>query len=83
MECNRDMMLKELMAADFLLIDLGLYLNTHPYEQNAINLYNQNFKRAKVLRENYERLFGPLTLLNCSKCPWQWIQGPWPWEKGY
>lgn len=82
MDCNRENLLKEVMAADFYLIELNLYLDTHPCDQRAINLFNQSVTRARMLRENYERLYGPLTAMNSySKYPWQWIESPWPWEK--
>jgi len=82
MDINRETLLKEVMAADFTVIDLNLYLDTHPYDQNAINLYNSSVQRSKMLRDAYERNFGPLTPLSFSRCPYQWIEPPWPWEKG-
>jgi len=39
MNPNQAQLLKEVIAADFTLIDLNLYLNTHPYDQNAIMLF--------------------------------------------
>lgn len=81
MNANKAQLLREVMAADFTLIDLNLYLNTHPCDQNTITLFNNCVQRARMLRNEYERLYGPLTALNStSKCPWQWINSPWPWE---
>ncbi|HHV30435.1 spore coat protein CotJB [Acetivibrio mesophilus] len=81
MNPNQAKLLKEVMAADFTLIDLNLYLNTHPYDQNTIILFNNCAQRARMLRNEYERLYGPLTAQNSTtKCPWQWINSPWPWE---
>jgi spore coat protein JB len=81
MNTNRENLLKEVMAADFTLIDLNLYLNTHPYDQTTIMLFNNCAQRARMLRNEYERLYGPLTASNSTcKCPWQWISSPWPWE---
>lgn len=81
MDMNRERLMKEIMASDFTVIDLHLYLNTHPYDQRAIMLYNSNAQRSKMLRDQYERTYGPITaLMSYSTCPWQWIQSPWPWE---
>jgi len=81
MDSFREKMLAELMAADFTVIELNLYLDTHPSDQNAIKLYNTGVKRSKMLRDNYERQYGPLTArLSFSNYPWQWITSPWPWE---
>lgn len=69
------------MAVDFTLIDMGLYLNTHPYDQRAISIYNSNLQKAKMLRDAYERMYGPLTLYTPSnRNVWKWINSPWPWE---
>lgn len=81
MDAGREQMLREVMAADFTLIDLNLYLNTHPCDQKALAQYNCGVQRAKMLRENYERMYGPLTPMSPSNYPWQWINSPWPWER--
>lgn len=81
MDMNREQLLKELMAADFTVIDLHLYLNTHPDDCRAVMLYNAAAQRAAMLRQSFERMFGPISMGACSNCPWQWINPPWPWEK--
>lgn len=84
MDMNRDELIRQVMAADFTIIDLNLYLNTHPCDQRALVLYNNAVKNAKMLRENYERMFGPLTAFDSySPYPWRWIQDPWPWDKNF
>jgi spore coat protein JB len=80
-DINRENLLREIQAADFALIELNLYLDTHPYEQRTITIYSNMVQRAKMLRDTYERLYGPLTITSpYVKCPWQWIDSPWPWE---
>ena len=82
MDIERENMLKELMALDFSIIDIHLYLNTHPSDQRAIMIYNNLVQRANMLMQRYEQMFGPL-LSNTfiSKTPWQWIDNPWPWDR--
>jgi spore coat protein JB len=80
MEANREKMLKEVMAASFTAFDLHLYLNTHPYDQRALMLFNNSTQNAKILADNYERMYGPLTAASSGSYPWQWINSPWPWE---
>lgn len=81
MDMNKEYLLREVMAADFTCIDLNLYLNTHPFEQKTIALYNSSVQRAKILRDKYEKLYGPLTAIFTNfKNTWQWIESPWPWE---
>ena len=57
---EREMMLQKLMELDFLAVDLGLYLNTHPTETEAINAYNQTIEAADTLRMKFEAAYGPL-----------------------
>ncbi len=78
---NRQELLKEIMACEFTLIDLNLYLDTHPYDQRAIYIFNNTVQKARMLRNTYERMYGPLTA-SASNNPakWQWIESPWPWE---
>lgn len=81
MDKNQEMLLKELMAVSFSAYDLHLYLNTHPYDQKALFLFRQNTQRAQMLKDYYQRLYGPLTASAAAySYPWQWIKSPWPWE---
>ena len=41
---NKDEMLKSLMALDFMAVDLGLYLDTHPEDEEAIAEYDRIIK---------------------------------------
>lgn len=77
---NRDELLQKITALDFYMIDLNLYLNTHPNDAEAINLYNRVGRDARTLREEYEKMYGMLSPNTTSKVPWQWIENPWPWQ---
>lgn len=82
-EMSKNELLRQIMAYDFSLIDLHLYLNTHPTDQRAIALYNQYVQTVLMLRNQYQMIYGPLLWNHfTSTCPWQWIEGPYPWEKG-
>lgn len=79
---DRNAMLNEIMQLDFRLKDLQLFLDTHPNEQRAIDEFNMSANKANLMRENYEKLYGPLNVMNKDNntAPWKWIDGPWPWE---
>lgn len=78
---SRDEMLKKISALDFFIIDIGLYLNTHPDDREAIMKYNAMVKEARALRQDFEEQFGMLSVGSSpSKQPWQWIENPWPWQ---
>lgn len=74
-------LLKEITALDFVMIDLQLYLNTHPMDQAALERYNAIVPQLDTLKKNYESCYGMLCVGNSfSPYPWQWISEPWPWE---
>jgi len=74
-------LLKEIKQVDFVLKELNLYLDTHPCSKEALEMFNINEKKAKQLKYDYEKLFGPLTpSANNNTEAWEWIKGPWPWE---
>jgi spore coat protein JB len=77
---NRDDLLRELTALDFVAVDLNLYLNTHPMDCEAIQEFNRVIHKAGQLRDMYEKAYGPLTANRSSECPWQWFEDPWPWQ---
>ncbi|MGI6669239.1 MAG: spore coat protein CotJB [Acetivibrionales bacterium] len=80
MDDAREKMLREVMALEFMLIELNLYLNTHPYDQRALMIFTNTAQRHKMVRENFERMYGPLTADASRSFPWPWIESPWPWE---
>lgn len=74
--------LKELMALDFKLYDLQLYLNTHPFDREVLDKYMDLADEAEEKREEYEEKYGPLKAINAAtNTEWMWIKNPWPWER--
>lgn len=53
--------------------EVRLYLNTHPGDQAALELYQQLCQQAP--KPNYACTFAP-----CSGKRWTWTDDPWPWE---
>ena len=76
--------LLELQQLSFSLVDLNLYLDTNPANQQAVNDYNQLFEQYWEAKASYELQYGPMN--NFGHCPatypWSWINDPWPWERG-
>jgi spore coat protein JB len=66
----------------FAMIDLNLYLDVHPDDRGAIDLFNQYRTQKNELKQEYERKFGPLLLSSdaLATYPWPWDDKPWPWE---
>lgn len=81
-ENNRMCALRKVMEYDFTLHDLALYLDTHPFDQEALCIYQDLSEEAMKARDDYECKFGPLTMNNAAgDCEWKWIKNPWPWER--
>ena len=75
--------LVELMALDFAIDELGLYLVTHSEDQEALQLYWSYIKLAKEGREKYQKLYGPLLQTDLTPAEgYVWLKDPWPWEEG-
>ena len=76
-------LLKKLSELDFLAVDIGLYLNTHPTDSEAIRTYNEVITAADAVRSKYEAVWGPLCSFRSyaeDTSQWQWKNDPWAWE---
>lgn len=76
-----DTPLGELMALNFVVQELGLYLDTHTDDREALSLYTEYVRLLEKGTETFVERFGPLeqsqvTLQN----GYAWINDPWPWE---
>ena len=80
-DCERKQMLMEIRELNFSVIELGLYLDTHPEDQRALCLHRKYVKELKELKDKYQKVYGPLSIyFPCNK--WRWLEEPWPWERG-
>ena len=74
--------LVELMALDFAIDELGLYLVTHANDVEALNLYWSYIKLANEGRVKYEKMYGRLLQTDMTGNSYTWIKDPWPWDEG-
>jgi len=74
--------LEELQAIDFAIVELQLYLDTHPNDHEAIQQFNELAKERKRLKKTIETMYGPLQQFgnSFSGYPWNWNDPPWPWQ---
>lgn len=80
---SRESLLNEIMALNFAINDLVLYLDTHPSDNNAIIMHSEYSEKNMKLIEEYQKLYGPLTVNFMSNGNnWKWSEEPWPWERG-
>ena len=80
-DLKREEMIMKIKELDFAVIELALYLDTHPEDKKALYLHNNYAKSLKELKDKYQKVYGPLTIhYPCNK--WKWLEEPWPWERG-
>lgn len=73
--------LRELMALDFVVNELVLYLDTHKDDKEAFATLRSSLKLYKQAKERYARLYGPLCWAELEESgSFNWLDGPWPWE---
>ena len=73
--------LLDLMALDFAIDELGLYLTTHPDDRQALELYWSYIRLGREGRTKYEESNGPLLQTDITEGSFRWLDDPWPWDK--
>ncbi|HWO55682.1 MAG TPA: spore coat protein CotJB [Paenibacillus cookii] len=75
-------LLEQLQVIDFALVELNLYLDTHPDDLKRIEQYNRLAQERIPLVRKFQELYGPLMHFGhaYSKFPFEWPESPWPWQ---
>ena len=74
-------MLNDISIVDFVLVDLSLYLDTHPFDQEAMEYFNHYVRIKNKMSRDFSMRFFPLTKdLAESNKEWRWGAAPLPWE---
>ena len=84
-DSSRAELMRKVQETSFACVDMNLYLDNHPDDTNAINTYNSLCNQFAQARYAYENKYGPLTNFGYapSRCPWQWADQPWPWDREF
>ena len=71
----------ELMAIDFVVDELELYLDTHSQDAEAFMMYQSFLALSAEAHTRYTALFGPLRQTDQKdKDSYTWLCDPWPWD---
>jgi spore coat protein JB len=73
---------QQIHAYDFAILEIGLFLDTHPCDTAALQKRQELQAQRQMLVEEYERQYGAYVVVDTDVCgdAWTWVQGPWPWE---
>lgn len=80
---EKDALLEQVQTYSFAAHDVNLFLDTHPEDKEAIELFNRYNTEADRLTKQYVSKYGPVTIVEnegLNKYPWAWEQKPWPWN---
>ena len=78
---TRETLMNQIKSYQFAIIEIALFLDTHPDDERAICLHRKYSRELKDLKDKYQKVYGPLSInYPCNK--WRWLEEPWPWERG-
>jgi spore coat protein JB len=83
---NQAHLLRKIQELSFVAVDLNLYLDTHPGDRRALEMYNNVHRDFLQAVRKYEKMYGPLVNFGYSPAMqdyWTWVESPWPWEIKY
>ena len=76
-------MMKKIQEMSFAIVDLNLFLDTHPDCEQALELFKKLSASLKSLKSDYQNQYGPLYATESSnQTPFSWVSddNKWPWE---
>lgn len=80
---TRQQLLHRVQVCSFVLVETGLFLDTHPDCAEALAFYQKHLEMKRQAEQEYIQKFGPLSATDYNGGPtWQWVDDPWPWERG-
>ena len=77
---ERERLSRRIAAIDFALVELHLFLDSHPNNKEVANKLEEYQTKSSELRAQYEEKFGPLSPIGKNGNRWSWISNPWPWD---
>ena len=78
---EKDELCLKLFETNFAIIDLNLYLDLHPNNNEMYELYRNYVKKYEEYKNIYEQKYGPLDFTDIKNNNYEWIKNPWPWDK--
>lgn len=79
---DKDELLRRIQEVSFYAVDLNLYIDNFPENEQAVCDYKAISMALRNLNEMYEKHYGQLKNFGESVVhgKWNYINDPWPWE---
>ena len=82
---SKSSLLNKVREVTFAVVELNLFLDTHPNNCEALALFKKLCANKEILLKEYQSKYGPLTACQSSETsPFEWVDDnyAWPWQKG-
>ena len=76
----RNSLMRDVQIAQFYVIETNLYLDTHPYDCEAMKALEIYREKLAIAIEKYEEHCGALFAESITDIPFDWVKTPFPWE---
>ncbi len=77
---DKKALLYKIQVCSFNLDELTLFLDTHPKNKEAQELFVKYNKKLKELCEEYNSKYDIISTRYYDGGKWSWVESPWPWE---
>ena len=79
---SKEQVFNTIRQCSFAILDLGLYLDTHPDCSEALREYKKYQEKRDCALKQYIDCYGPITNRDVNaETGWTWTEGSWPWQK--
>ena len=81
---DRHVLMQRIRAYQFALYDLGMFMDSHPTDNAAMQLRAIYREKLKKLINEYEQCYGAFvqTQADVEESWVEWVKDPWPWDEG-
>lgn len=80
---SRTELMNKIKELDFAVVDLNLFLDTHPYDEDALKMLTMLSSALKSYKHDYAKKYGPLLVTDTTNnTPFDWVapENKWPWH---
>ena len=78
---KKEALLMKIQELSFAKTEAELFLDADPQNKLALDYFHKTLDALIAATEEYEANYGPLTTRGVSRERWNWIDGPWPWQR--